>query len=261
MKHSACIELLYPDRPFLERIRSAAEAGFDCIEFWLWEPKDLHGIQEVLRETGLEVGIFQGNIEGRMTDLGDKEIYIAGVKRSIAAAQELGAKFLFLMTDILQADRTVLEAPVPIPDDRKQDAVRGVLHALKPVAEAAGITLVIEPLNGIVDHKGYFLQHSAPAFELVEEVDSPNIKVLYDVYHLQIMEGNIIQTIRAHIGSIGYVHIADVPGRHEPGTGELNCRNILKTLESLGYGGIVGFEFEPSGDTDRVVEQLFRAIE
>jgi hydroxypyruvate isomerase len=261
MKYSACIEMLYPEYGFVERIYKAKEAAFKAVEFWLWQPKDLDAIKKALDETGLELAIFQGNIEGRMIDPRDNDLYINGVIKSIETAEKLGTKHLFLMTDILKEDRSVLEPAYPISEEEKIKSIKYVLNTLKPIAEKAGITLVVEPLNILVDHKGYHLSHSEPAFRLVREINSPNIKVLYDVYHMQIMEGNIIQTLKHNMDAIGYVHIADVPGRHEPGTGEINYRNIFKTLRELHYEGIVGFEFEPSERTCDSLKKVFSLIE
>jgi hydroxypyruvate isomerase len=260
MKFSACIEMLYQDSDLIERIYRAKKSGFDAVEFWLWQNKDVDAVKRAIEETGMEVAIFQSNIEGRMIDPKDNEIYISGVKKSIETARKLGTKHLFLMTDILQSDRTVSEPPYFISEEDKIKSIKTVLNTLKPIAEEAGVTLVIEPLNIYVDHKGYYLSHSKPAFDLVREIGSKNIKVLYDVYHMQIMEGNIIQTIKENIDEIGYVHIADVPGRFQPGTGEINFKNVLKTLREVNYKGVVGFEFEPVGKTEDVVKEVFEMI-
>ena len=260
MMYSACIEMLFQDTGLIERIYKAKESGFQAVEFWLWQPKDMDAVKKVLNETGMEAAIFQGNIEGRMIDPKDNEVYINGVKKSIEAAKKVGAKHLFLMTDILQEDRTVLEPPYQIPEEQRQASIRKVLNTLRPLAEEAGITMVIEPLNIYVDHKGYYLSHSQPAFNLVREIGSPNIKVLYDIYHMQIMEGNIIQTLKDNMDAIGYIHIADVPGRNQPGTGEINYKNIFKVLRELNYQGMVGFEFEPVGKSEEVLKEVFNEI-
>ena len=127
------------------------------------------------------------------------------------------------------------------------------LKAIVPLAEEAGVTLVLEPLNSLVDHAGYFLDRSALGFELVRAVDSPRIKVLFDIYHMQVMEGNVIQTLTGNLDLIGHVHVADVPGRHEPGTGELNYANIIEALRQAGYDKYVGFEFDPKAPSDEAV--------
>ncbi len=261
MKFSCCIEMIYTEYDFITRIYKAKEAGFDCVEFWCWQDKDLAAIKKALDDTGLKVGVFQGNLEGRMVDPADHEKYIAGVLKSIETAKYLGADTLFLMSDIMKEDRSVLEAPYPISFDEKMESTKAVMRALIPIADETGFTFVIEPLNTKVDHKGYSLCHSAPAIQLIREVNHPGMRLLYDAYHMQIMEGNVIDTIKEGIDTIGYFHVADVPGRFEPGTGELNYVNILKALKETGYTGKVGFEFTPkNGSSEEVVKSVFDMI-
>jgi len=121
-------------------------------------------------------------------------------------------------------------------------------------AEGAGVTLGVEPLNTIVDHPGYYLTSSAEGYEIVETVDSPAVKLLFDIYHQQVSEGNVTRNLTSDIGQVGYVHIADVPGRHEPTTGELNYANVLTALDDAGYDGYVGCEFTPEHDPSAAIE-------
>lgn len=244
MKYSCCIEMIFTEFDFVERIYKAREAGFDAVEFWCWENKDINAVKKALAETGMKVAIMQGNLEGRMVDEKDYELYIEGVKKSVTTAKEIGVKNLFLMSDIMQEDRSVKEAPYSISDKEKKVATLRILKALVPIAEENGITFVIEPLNTTVDHRGYSLCHSRPGMDMINEVNHPNIRLLYDVYHMQIMEGNIINTIKAGYQTFGYFHIADVPGRFQPGTGELNYLMIVKALRETGYDKYIGFEFE-----------------
>ena len=118
------------------------------------------------------------------------------------------------------------------------------------------MTLALEPLNTAVDHPGYFLTSSAEGFDIVDAVDSPNVKLLYDVYHQQITKGNIVQTVTENVERIGHVHLADVPKRHEPGTGELNYAHILSVLDDAGYDGYVGCEFSPVGSPEGAVAKV-----
>ncbi len=120
------------------------------------------------------------------------------------------------------------------------------LKTAAPLAEEAGVTLVLEPLNILVDHPGYFLTSSREGFEIVEQVGSPAVKLLYDIYHQQVTEGNLIATITSHIDLIGHFHAADVPGRHEPGTGEINYANVLAAIDEAGYEGFIGLEYAPT---------------
>ena len=261
MKFSCCIEMIFTEFSFIDRIYKAKEAGFDCVEFWVWENKDIDAIKKALDETGLKAGIFQANISGRMVDKKDNAKYIADVEKSVKIGKKLGVKHMFLMSDILKEDRSVLEAPHPISDKQKIENTKLLLTKLAPLGEQNGITFVIEPLNTKVDHRGYSLSHSQPAFDLIREINHPNIKVLYDAYHMQIMEGNVIETIKANIDAIGYFHVADVPGRFEPGTGELNYKNIIAALKKAGYKGTVGFEFTPkNGKSMETVKRVFDEI-
>jgi hydroxypyruvate isomerase len=261
LRYSCCIEMIFTEFDFVERIYKAKEAGFDCVEFWCWKNKDLEAIKKALEETSMEVAVFQGNLEGRMIDAQDHDKYVEGVLESIEKANYLGTKTLFLMSDIMKEDRSVLEAPYPITFEDKMLSTKAVLQSLIPVAEENDITFVIEPLNSLVDHKGYSLCNSKPAIDLIREINHPNIKILYDAYHMQIMEGNIIDTINESNDAFGYFHIADVPGRFEPGTGELNYSNIIQALRAVNYNGKVGFEFTPkNGNSEETVKKVFDII-
>jgi hydroxypyruvate isomerase len=253
--------MIFTEFPFIERFAKAKEAGFDYVEFWCWEDKDIDAIRKALDKSGIKIAVFQGNTVGRMVDINDKEKYVQGVKRSVETAKKLGAERLFLMSDILKEDRSVLEADRPISEDEKRQSTIAILRELIPVAEESGITFVIEPLNTLVDHKGYSLRSSEAGASIIREIGHKHIRLLYDAYHMQIMEGNIIANIRDKYDTFGHFHIADVPGRFEPGTGEMNYRNILKALMDTGYDGIVGFEFEPkNGGSAETCKRVFEQI-
>ncbi len=250
MEFSACIELLFTEVPFLKRIEKAKEFNFDAIEFWNWKDKDFINIQKECEKNQIAVAIFVGNTVGQMVNPKDNNKLINGVKDSIEKAKYLNCKNLILTTNILQEDRSVVPLNFKISEEDKKNNLLLVLKELKKVSEESDIILNIEPLNTLVDHKDYFLKYSREGFNLVEEVNSKNIKVLYDIYHLQIMQGNIISDIEKNFDLIGHFHIADVPGRHEPGTGEINYKNVYKTIRSLNYTGFIGFEYIPSISTE-----------
>ena len=134
---------------------------------------------------------------------------------------------------------------------QRQSLIEGLKEAA-PIVEAAGITLVIEPLNELVDHQGYFLIRSKEAFEIINEVGSPNIKVIFDIYHQQISEGNLISNIVNNIDNIGHFHAAGNPGRHELQRGEINYPEVFMSIKETGYRGYVGLEYWPL-DPDPVV--------
>jgi len=130
--------------------------------------------------------------------------------------------------------------------EQMTNAVEG-LRAVAPMLEKNGITAVVEVLNTYVNHAGYFLYYIREGAELIDRVGSPNVKVLFDIYHVQIMEGNLIENIRNNIDRIGHFHVGDVPGRHEPGTGEINYRNVFRAIYELGdrYKGSTALEYGP----------------
>jgi len=260
LKYSACIELLFSEVSFIERIKMAKKSGFDAVEFWLWKTKDIELIKKECKKNDIKVSIFQGNVDGRMIDPYDNQKYIRGVKESLEKALELDCHNLFLMTDILKDDRTVEPPPYEISEKDKENNIIDILSKLNPLAKKYGVTLLIEPLNTIVDHKGYYLEYSKDGFNLLKNIDNSNIKLLYDIYHIQIMEGNIIKTLEDNINLIGYIHIADVPGRYEPGTGEINYKNIFNKLKVLDFSGYIGFEYIPSKSTEEsliTVKEIF----
>jgi hydroxypyruvate isomerase len=246
MKSSVCIEMIFTEYPFLERIEKAAEAGFDAVEFWNWDNKDLPAIRAAADQAGVGIASFQSNLGGTLIHPDHREDFVAGVRKSLGKAREMGAPALFLLTDELGEDRSVRFQFPGLSEEEKYQSVLDGMRALAPLAEEAGVTLVLEPLNVYVDHPGYFLHRSSVGFDLVRAVDSPCIRLLFDIYHMQVMEGNIIHTLTSNLDVIGHVHVADVPGRHEPGTGELNYANIFRALREAGYDRYVGFEFEPT---------------
>jgi hydroxypyruvate isomerase len=163
------------------------------------------------------------------------------MKETIRIARKLGNKAI-----ILTVGNTLEDVS---PKRQTANIVRN-LKAIARMAEDAGLKIAVEPLNTLVDHKGYFLDRTADGVAIVEAVGSPAVGLLYDVYHMQIMEGNLIETIRRHARIIHHVHVGDVPGRMEPGTGEINYANVLKAIDAVGYAGYCGFEFRPSDNTE-----------
>jgi len=260
MKSSVCIEMVFTEYPFLKRITKAAEAGFDAIEFWNWDNKDLPAIRAAAAEAGLTIASFQSNLGGTLVHPGHRESLVAGVQRSLAIAQEMGVPSLFLLTDELGADRSVRFRFPELSVRAKYQSVLDGLRVLAPLAQAAGVTLLLEPLNTKVDHPGYFLHLSSVGFDLVRAVGDPHVRLLYDIYHMQVMEGNIIHTLTSNLDLIGHVHVADVPGRHEPGTGELNYANVFSALQRAGYEGFVGFEFAPTATSQEAAAASLRLL-
>jgi hydroxypyruvate isomerase len=241
--------MFFTEVPFEDRFRLAKESGFDYIEFWSWKDKNTKKIKELCRRHDLKIASFSGDQEFSMIDEDQRADYISFIEASIETAQFLNCDHLVVHSNALGDNGVVIDPYHRVSNVKKIAVMFDVLKSLAATAEAAKITLVLEALNTLVDHPGNFLTFTKDAAELIRVVNSSNIKILYDIYHMQIMEGNLIDTLKAYIDDIGYIHVADVPGRHEPGTGEINFINVMTVLEELDYDGIVVFELNPVRDS------------
>ena len=250
-KLSVCIEMIFTELPFTQRIAAVKKAGFPAFEFWGWSNKDLDAINRARQEAGSAISAMVAEYEQPLTDPGRNEGFVVGVRKSIAAARTLGVDKLIVCTGNELSG---------IPRQAQHDAVVSGLRAAAPAAEDAGVTLVLEPLNTLVDHKGYYLTTSAEGFEMVAQTDSPAVKLLFDLYHQQITEGNLIANLTAGISHIGHFHSADVPGRYEFGTGEVNYKNVIARIDQLGYAGYIGLEFRPSTSSEEALRRVQAAL-
>ena len=249
MKLSACIELVFArEAPsFPDRIRLAAAAGLPAVEFWSWRKKDLGEIEDVLEETGVELTSFLTEPRGQLTNPGTHDEFLEGVARSTEVANRLGATGLFVQAG---------DTRPGVPNERQRDAVIEALRAAAPIAERAGVTLLLEPLNSVRDHVGFFLDRTADGLEIVQAVGSPRVRLLYDLYHSVMMEEEPEEVLAAGLGAVSYVHIADAPGRHEPGTGSIEWPRRIGWLRRQGYKGVVGLEFQPQAPSSETVERV-----
>ncbi len=243
-KLSVCIDIILKEYSFLERIKKTAELGFDAFEFWGSEGKDLIKIGEKAAQNNLDIAATVG-LSSILTEPAKAEEAVSSIKDSIKICQQLNTRNLIVTTGNEQDNLSRKE---------QHNNIVEVLKRVKKDAEEAEVILVLEPLNTAVNHAGYYLSSSYEGYEILNKVDSPYIKLLFDVYHQQITEGNIIQNIKENIDLIGHFHIADVPGRHQPGTGELNYLNIFKAIADTDYDGFVGCEFTPSGNPEEALK-------
>lgn len=235
MKISICSDALYMGQDYVESMKILSGAGYKDIEFWTWWNKDLDILLELKESHNLNYVAFCTKFVS-LVDSSKREEYRKGLIDSIHVAEKLNCKTLISQVGDERADV-----------DRKiqYNSLVAGLKEMAPLLEEADITLAIEPLNTRVDHKGYFLWSSDEAFRIVEQVGSPKVKVLFDIYHQQIMEGDLIRRIRANIDNIGHFHIAGNPGRHEPygDACELNYLSILKCIDELNYDKYIGCEY------------------
>ena len=195
---SACIETLYTELPFLERFRAARADGFEFVEFWSWTDKDLDAVKAAADAAGIGISGFNGDAELSLIDPAQKTAYKAFLRRSLDAAMEIGARSVTVHSNGLGEGGRVL-----CPYDDLSDAVKlctmfDTLKIAAEWAETCGVRINLEPLNVTTDHPGNFLRHTRTAAELTRLIGSPYLKVLYDVYHMQLNEGSLCDHIRAY---------------------------------------------------------------
>jgi hydroxypyruvate isomerase len=244
---SACIEMIFRELPFVDRIAATKAAGLGTVEFWGWRNKDLEAIRAACDEHGVRVATFGLDTGGPLVADNGMEGLVEGARESIQAARRLEVTTLLCTTGN--------EREGVARQEHHRLIVRK-LKAIAPMLEDAGITAVLEPLNVLVDHAGYYLVSTAEGLQIVEEVDSPSLRLLFDIYHQQISEGNVIRNLTQNVAKIGHVHAADNPGRNEPGTGELNYAVIFRELDRAGYAGYVGLEYRPSKDDAQTLREV-----
>lgn len=256
MKKSACIEPMYSELPFLERFQAAKDDGFDFVEFWSWTDKDLSAVKAAATRAGIGISGFNGDAAYSLVDPTHKAPYLAFLRRSVDAASMLGAASVTIHSNGLGDGGLVIDSYDSLSDTVKLCAMYDTLLACAKLAEESGIQMNLEPLNITTDHVGNFLSTTRMAAEMTRLIGSSKLKVLYDVYHMQLNEGSICDHIRSYGDQFGHIHVADAPGRHEPGTGEINYPNVFRCLETIGYQGLVGYELIPKTDTPTAVKAI-----
>lgn len=250
LNFSVCIEMLFTHLDLLERPAAVAAAGMPAFEFWGWGNKPMDEIKAAADAAGVKIAGFCCDGGGALVDGSYTDQWVETAKKSIDEAVRLGVETLIVTTG--QELEGVCRC-------EQHKAIVAGLKGIAPYAEANGITLVLEPLNILVNHKGYYLSTSDEGFAILDEVGSPNVKLLFDIYHQQITEGNLIDRISANIDKIGHFHVADVPGRHEPGTGEINYANVFAKIAELGYNRHVGLEFTTTTTPEEAMAKVKKA--
>jgi hydroxypyruvate isomerase len=242
---SANLSFLFAEQDFLDRFGAAARAGFTGVEFHFPYEHDKAVLSEVVLTSGLEVVLF--NLPAGDWAAGERGIaclperkaeFQDGVGRAIEYAETLGC--------------TRLNCLAGIPSGPQGKAIDTLIDNLKfaaAVTQRAGITLTMEPLN-TRDTPGFLISTTTQAMQVIDAVGSKNLLLQYDLYHAQVMEGDLTRTLETLLPRIGHIQIADNPGRHEPGTGEINFNFLFRRLEELGYAGWIGCEYKPSGVTE-----------
>ena len=247
MKLGLCIEMVFNKLPFEERMLKAAEAGFEYVEMWFVDgsfkgrPQELAAMAKRcgVKITNTVVGSPNGRVGGGLTNPANRAQWLDRARMSIHFTRDAGIPATIVCTgDVVpgMTDAAMMES-----------VVDGLRETVK-IAETSGVTLVLEPLNTVRDHKGYWCDGSDKGAEVCRRVGSPRMKMLYDCYHMQIMEGDLTGHIRRNLDVIGHFHSAGHPGRHELWLGETNYPFLVRQIEEMGYTGVFGLEYAPTLD-------------
>ncbi len=259
-RFSANLSFLFGEVPFLERFGEAVHAGFRAVEFtfpYEWQAGDIAA--EVAKH-GLEVALLNappGEVaagdRGLASLPGREHEFAASIAIGLRYAKELACRRLHVMAGVVPVDADATER-----ERRRRLYVRHLKLACDEAA-AQGVTITIEPLNPR-DMPGYLLRTQAEAHAIREEVGAPNLKVQFDLYHAQIVEGDLTEKLRRYLPHVGHIQIAGVPGRHEPNVGEINYEWIFRLLDELRYDGYVGCEYRPLAGTAEGLAWMYRLL-
>jgi len=245
-KFSANLSMMFTEVPFTERFAAAAQAGFKAVEFMFPYDYPIQEVKDLLDKNKLSLVLF--NLPAGNWAAGDRGVAVdprrveefrSGVAKAVEYAKALGTPRVNCLVGKKLAD--VSEA------EQQKTLVANLAFAADACA-AAALTLLIEPLNA-KDMPGFTLSTTSQVFAVIEAVNRPNVRLQYDIYHAQRMEGELVNILRKEIARIGHIQIADNPGRHEPGTGEINYRFVFAAIDEVGYAGHVGLEYVPAGKT------------
>lgn len=238
-RYSACIEWLFAEEgdSFPDRIRRAHAGGLTAIEFWRWTDKDLDAIEAALDETGLAVTSIVAEPMIALTDAGNRQAWLKGLAESVAAAKRLGAPVL------------IAQAGDDLPGVTREQQRRALTETLKAGADilrGSGVRLGVEPLNIRIDHIGYFLDSTSEGLDIIDDVARPEIGIVYDIYHSAVMDERTEEVLDGRLDRVFHVHVADHPGRNEPGSGGIDLAHRLGWIFANGYDGAVGLEYRPT---------------
>jgi hydroxypyruvate isomerase len=249
---AVCAEMVFLDLPIVERVRRIADLGFQ-VEIWNWGRHDI----DALARTGATFSSMTGYVHGSLVDEEGAEMLIRTAEETLPVAAKLGCPRLNLHGAELDVTGAAVHPVHEVTGAMWLTAYR-TLQRVADLGEDAGVTFCLENLNTAVDHPGVPSARAAETLALVEAVDRPGVRMMLDLYHAQIGEGNLIELLRRAGPLIGEIQIADVPGRQEPGTGEINYPAIARALDEMGYRGTVALEAYASGDDELALER-FRA--
>lgn len=251
MFYSACIPALFGGKTAREALAAARDAGLKHYEFWGWNEEQIASFAQAQTEFGM-TPVAMCTTYHELTNPNCREAYVEGIKMTIPVCKKLGCKNIISQVGPERSD---------ISRQAQHESIVAGLKAAAPYVEEAGLILVFEPLNIRIDHVGYYLWSAEEAFQIQEEVGSPNVKVLMDLYHQYVMDDLDIDKIVANIDRIGHFHMAGYPGRHEPHVdSEVDYAAILGAIRESGYAEAVGLEYFPVHPAEEGLKNLVERL-
>lgn len=251
---AASAEMLFTDLPFVERVRKIHSRGLG-VEIWDWTQKDLHE----LAETGATFQSMTGYIEGDLLEADGIERFLETARQSAEASKIIDCARLNVHGTGLDSNGQAIRKRESVTPAERSTA-RDTLARLADLGAETGATFMLENLNLLVDHPGTPFGRAEDTIELVSSIDNPHLQLNLDLYHAQIGEGNLVELVRQAFPWIGEIQVADVPGRCEPGTGEINYSRIALELSALGFDRVVGLEGWASDDSDVAIDAFVEAF-
>lgn len=260
MRYGVSLQFMWTELSFPDRVRKAASHGFDQVDLWDWRDVDIDGLGEACRSQGVALGGFFGHRQGGLADPSQRGQVLEELAASVEVAQRVGASQLHTFSDGIGPGGVIWKPPPLTWEARYQSCVEGLAEAVKLV-EGTGITLGVEAINNVYV-PGYFWDEVGMTVALCRAVDHPQVRLAFDCFHQQLSGGRLTDNLIAALPWMGRFDVADVPGRGEPGTGEINYPHLRRVLEAQGYDGLVSFELDPrGGDSDRAARACRRVFE
>jgi hydroxypyruvate isomerase len=267
LKLSVRVEAVLPGHPLPRQIEMVADAGYQGYEFGDWRAADARQISTLARQRNLRCVCIVGNksvnpVGMGLCDPSERAGFLAEIKASTEAAARFETNMLVVLSGFKAKHLSRADQHASIVEGLKRAAEIVAPRNVTMIVEVINTLAPIEPLNPKGNnHADYYLDRTSEAFEIFRKVGSPHCKLLYDLYHVQIMEGNLIETFRAHQAEIAHIHIGDVPGRHEPGTGEIHHPNVFRALRDARYAGFIGMEYVASRDPMTTLRETRKMVE
>lgn len=250
LRFAVGLETMFLDLPFEQRIEHVASNGYSAFEFGSRNGKDMNITQALQIALRMEVAAFEGS-SASLVDPDQRAQFESDIVRAASLAVDLSCSYL-----IVRSGPALPDTPRKV----QHDSIVRTLSRVVEVAKDADVTILLEPLNPI-EYPGNYLTFSSEGFQIIRSVNSPNVRLLFNIYHQQITEGNLTARLLKHLDLIGYIRVADVPGRHEPGTGEINYIYLFKLLRARGFRGYIGLDYIPlagSAESLQAVKALLR---